>query len=82
MTAERIDLTIEQGATFVKKINWYGGGRVVREIDSVTVGCPTRITVAGHGLPAGVITPVYIADVKGARSLNSSAEILRYLCRC
>ena len=74
MTAIRNDITIEQGTTFVKKWNWYGGGKVVREIDSVTTGCPTRVTVSAHGLPAGADTPVYIDDVKGARSLNSKGK--------
>ena len=74
MTAKRADITIEQGTTFRKVWNWYGGGKVTREIDSVVVGCPTRITVAAHGLPAGEETPVYISDVKGARSLNTNGK--------
>jgi len=74
MRAKHIDLIIEQGATFIKKINWYGGGKVTREIDSVAVGCPTTVTINSHGLPAGADTPVYINNVKGARSLNSKAK--------
>lgn len=74
MKAKRIDIEIQQGATFDKKINWYGGGKVVREIDSVVVGCPTRMTISAHGLPAGADTPVYIQDVKGARSLNTKGK--------
>lgn len=74
MTAKKIDIIIEQGTTFSKKINWYGGGKVVREIDSVVVGCPTRMTISAHGLPAGADTPIYIKDVKGARSLNTKGK--------
>lgn len=74
MTAKRVDLTIEQGATFVKKLNWYGGGKVVREIEGVTSGCPTRITITAHGLPASADTPIYIQDVKGAKSLNTKGK--------
>ncbi len=70
-TAKNIDITIRQGSTFDKKINWYGGGKIVREIEAVTVGCPTRITITAHGLPAGADTPVYIHDVKGAKDLNT-----------
>jgi len=76
MKAKRIDLDIEQGATFIKKINWYGGGKVVREIEDVAEGCPTVITVSAHGLPVDADTPVYIQEVKGARSLNSDEEIV------
>lgn len=68
---KNVPLEIKQGATFIKTINWYGGGKITREIDSVTVGCPTRITISAHLLPAGANTPIYIQDVKGARSLNT-----------
>ncbi len=75
MTAlKNIPITIRQGSTFDKKINWYGGGKVLREIDAVAVGCPTRLTIAAHGLPVGADTPVYIAEVKGARSLNTKGK--------
>jgi hypothetical protein len=67
-------ITIYQGATFDKKYNWYGGGRVTREIDNVTPGCPTRITISAHGLSANVDTPVYIEDVKSPRELNTKGE--------
>lgn len=79
MTAERIDITIEQGTTFAKTINWYGGGKVVEEIASVTVGCPTTVTVTSHGLPSGTTTPVSITDVKGARSLNVKEVLATYV---
>ena len=74
MTAQIFDLVIEQGATFIEKFNWYGGGRVDHEIDSVAVGCPTRITISAHGLPAGADTPIYIDDVSGARNLNTKGK--------
>ena len=67
VTPKNIPLTIHQGATFSKKINWYGGGKVLREIEDITPGCPTRIKVTAHGLPAGADTPVYIQDVKTPR---------------
>jgi hypothetical protein len=74
MTAKHIDITIEQGATFVKRFNWYGGGKVVREIEGVDEGCPTTITVTAHNLPTTGSIPVYIEDVKGARSLNTKGR--------
>ena len=74
MAAKKIDIEIQQGSTFDKKINWYGGGKLVREIGTVTVGCPTRVTVTAHGLPAGASTPIQIDDVKGARSLNTKGK--------
>jgi hypothetical protein len=69
-----MDITIEQGATFDKKINWYAGGKVFNEIEGVTVGCPTRVTITSHGLPASADTPVEIQGVKGARSLNTKGK--------
>lgn len=74
MTAKRVDIVVEQGATFFKKFNWYGGGKVVREIEDVAEGCPTRITISAHGLPAGADTPVYIDEVSGARNLNTKGK--------
>ena len=74
MTAKHIDITIEQGATFTKKINWYGGGKMVREIENVVVGCPTQVEITAHGLPSIGKTPVYIQDVRGARNLNTKGR--------
>ena len=71
---KNIPIEIKQGATFDKKFNWYGGGKLVREIEAVAVGCPTRITVTAHGLPAGAETPIYIDDVKGATKLNTRGK--------
>lgn len=74
MTAKYIDITIEQGATFKKKINWYGGGLMIREIESIASGCPTVITISAHGLPSVGKTPIYIQDVRGARNLNTKGK--------
>ena len=72
--AKRDDITIVQGATFIKRTRWYGGGKITREIEAITVGAPTSIKVTGHGLVAGEKTPVYIDHVQGAFSLNSDDE--------
>ncbi len=74
MKAQNFNLEIEQGATFLEKFNWYGGGRVDKEIGSVAVGCPTRITIVGHGLSSGADTPIYIDGVKGASNLNTKGK--------
>lgn len=74
MTAKHIDITIEQGATFNKKLNWYGGGKMIREIEGVTSGCPTNINISAHGLPTIGSTPIYIQNVRGARSLNTKGK--------
>jgi hypothetical protein len=71
---KNIPIEIKQGATFRKKFNWYGGGLMIREIEGVDEGCPTTVTITAHGLPAGAKTPIYIQDVKGARSLNSGGK--------
>jgi hypothetical protein len=74
MTAKHIDITIEQGTTFNKKINWYGGGLMIREIEGVTTGCPTDVNISAHGLPSIGKTPVIIDDVRGARNLNTKGK--------
>lgn len=67
----KLDLTIIQGATFSKAINWYGGGKVCKLITGLVPGCPTTITVAAHGLPTASDTPVFIKHVKGATRVNT-----------
>lgn len=66
-----LDLCIVQGATFSKSLNWYGGGKVCNLIEGLTPGCPTQITITGHGLPSASSTPVFIKHVKGATRVNT-----------
>lgn len=70
----RIDLTIIQGATFRRTINWYGGGLLCKAIESMTEGCPTVLGIPSHGLPSISTTPVFIHDVRGAISLNTGRK--------
>lgn len=65
------DFQIKQGATFIKAVSWYGGGKICKMIDSLTVGCPTIISVAAHGIPNGAEIPVFISHVKGATRANT-----------
>jgi len=67
----KLDITIIQGATFSKAINWYGGGKVCKLITGLVPGCPTQVTVAAHGLPTASDTPVFIKHVKGATRANT-----------
>lgn len=70
----QLNITIVQGATFDKTINWYGGGKVCKEIEAVSEGCPTLVTITNHGLPSVSDTPVFVDHVKGAKSLNSKGK--------
>lgn len=72
----RLDLTIVQGATFRRTVNWYGDGILCKALEDVAEGCPTLITVTSHGLPSVSTTPVFIHDVKGAINLNSGKKSL------
>ena len=67
----KLDLDIVQGATFSRGVHWYGGGKICKLIDDVAPGCPTLVTVTGHGLPSISDTPVFISHVKGATRLNT-----------
>jgi len=70
----KLDLCIPQGATFTKALNWYGGGKVCKMIESLTPGCPTLITITAHGLPSVSDTPVFIKHVKGAKNANTTDD--------
>lgn len=64
MACTKLDLEIKQGETFEKSLNWYGGGKVCKMIENLTPGCPTQITITGHGLPSVSETPVFVSHVK------------------
>lgn len=74
MSVAKLDLTINQGETFTKAVNWYGGGKVCKLIENLMPGCPTQITITAHGLPIASDTPVFIKHVKGATRANTSAD--------
>lgn len=65
------DLIIRQGGTFTRSFTWYGAGHNFRQIESITPGAPTVLTVTGHGMSATSETPVIIKNVKGAPDLNT-----------
>jgi hypothetical protein len=72
MTQPKVDdITIRQGSQYVGSVNWYGGGKVIQEIEGLTPGCPTSILITAHGLPSASATPIYVSGVKGARSANT-----------
>lgn len=70
----KLDITINQGSTFDKTINWYGGGKVCKTIEAVSEGCPTLVTISSHGLPTVSDTPVFVDHVQGAKSLNTKGK--------
>lgn len=74
MACTKLDLEIKQGETFEKSLNWYGGGKVCKLIEALTPGCPTLITITGHGLPSVSDTPVFISHVKGATRANTKPD--------
>jgi len=69
-----LDLCVIQGATFIKALNWYGGGKVCKMVEALVPGCPTLITITAHGLPSVSDTPVFIKHVKGAKNANTTDD--------
>lgn len=74
MAASKLNITIEQGATFNLGFNWYGAGKLCKLIEDLTPGCPTLITITSHGLPSASPTPVYISHVQGAKRANTAGS--------
>jgi hypothetical protein len=74
MSTNKLNLSINQGATFDKTVFWYGGGKVCNLIEDLTPGCPTLITITDHGLVSISDTPVFISHVKGATRANTEAN--------
>jgi len=74
MAASKLNITIEQGATYSLGFNWYGAGKLCKLIEDLTPGCPTLITITSHGLPSTSPTPVYISHVQGAKRANTGGS--------
>jgi len=66
------DLVILQGTTFRKAFNWFAGAQQRRGIELITPGFPTIITITGHGLTIGAVTPMSLFDIKGMPQLNTT----------
>lgn len=74
MSASKLNITIEQGATYNLGFNWYGAGKLCKLIEGLTPGCPTLISIASHGLPSTSVTPVYVSHVQGAKRANTDGK--------
>ena len=77
MAASKLNITIEQGATFSLGFNWYGAGKLCKLIEDLTPGCPTLITITSHGLPSTSPTPVMISHVQGAKRANTDGGMVK-----
>lgn len=71
MSCAKYNLKIKQGTTYSKAASELGGGKVCKLIENLAPGCPTLITITGHGLPVGAELPVYVSHVQGATRANT-----------
>jgi len=74
-------LQIAGGASFTDTLIWTEGPYVFKTISAVTLGWPTVITAAAHGLPAGVVVPAWIQNARGATILNTTVDTPVYIER-
>lgn len=73
MSCARYDLKIKQGTTYSKSASQLAGGKICKLLEALTPGCPTLVTITGHGIPVGGELPVYVSHVKGATRANTKA---------
>ncbi len=66
--APRIDIEIEQGATFAHSLQWMQARKSFMPITGVLVTVPVRLTVVAHGMPDN--WPAVVSSVKGMVQLN------------
>lgn len=69
---------IAGGASFTDVIIWTESPYVFKTISAVTLGWPTIITATAHGVPAGIVIPVWVQNARGATSLNTEEEVPHY----
>lgn len=84
---KKVNIEIQQGATFGKTFYWYDGDEVIVPITGVAVnfpaGFPPEVTAITHGLPTDAI-PARIVGVEGPEAINTdpdpnSPEYRRYV---
>jgi hypothetical protein len=67
--ATKTDLIIQQGKTFSRLLRWEVPPIVYKAITAITKTAPVRLTVVGHGIPAGWRATVVSA--KGMKEINA-----------
>lgn len=64
-----MDITIQQGQTYINTVRWEAEPFVYKDISAITSDAPPILTVAGHGVPDG--WRVAITACKGLTKLNA-----------
>lgn len=76
--AVRHDLTIRQGATFSKSLQWMQPRKTYKPITAVPQRVPVRLTCVGHSMPDG--WPALVRGVDGMTELNTVDLLQPYTC--
>lgn len=74
-------IQIAGGSSFSDVLIWTEGPYVFKTISAVTLGWPTVVTAAAHGLPAGVVVPAWIQNARGATILDTTVDTPVYIER-
>jgi hypothetical protein len=67
--AIRYDLTIRQGATWSKSLQWMQSRKTYKPITAVPLTVPVRLTVTAHSMPDG--WPCLVTGVDGMTEINT-----------
>lgn len=74
-------IQIAGGSSFTDTMIWTEGPYIFKVITAVTLGWPTVITAAAHGVPASVVIPAWIQNARGATALNTTVDTPVYIER-
>jgi len=66
-------INIAAGQTFSESSVWCVAPWVYKPISTLTAGWPTVVTAVGHGIPAGVTIPVWVANSRGV-SIDTTVD--------
>lgn len=67
-------IQIAGGQTFTDTAVWCEPPYVFKTISAVTLAWPAVVTAASHGIPAGIVIPIWVKNARGLTAINTTED--------